>query len=78
MQKTYRLKPLNRYHLASAIDWLILGLLVTGIVLFILYPIYSVIATSFFDKGHFTLRFYKELFTQSNLVLIKNSLWVSN
>lgn len=78
MQKSSRLKPMNRYLIANTIDWMILGLLIIGIVLFILYPIYSVIATSFFDKGEFTLRFYKELFTQSNLVLIKNSLWVAS
>lgn len=78
MQKNHRLRSPSRYHVANAIDWMILGLLITGIVLFILYPIYSVIATSFFDKGEFTLKFYKDLFSKSNLVLMKNSLWVAS
>ena len=46
--------------------------------MFILYPIVSVVATSFFKDGHFTLEYYRELASGRSLKLIRNSLWVSS
>ena len=45
----------GRYAWAELGDRLILTLVLAGIALFILYPIVSVVATSFFKDGHFTL-----------------------
>lgn len=67
----------GQYGAAAVADRLILSILLAGIVLFILYPIYSVVATSFFKNGAFTLEYYKDLVSAKNLKLIKNSLWVS-
>lgn len=67
----------RKYAWAEAVDRLILCIILAGIVLFILYPIASVVATSFFRKGQFTLEYYKELLSEKSLKLIKNSLWVS-
>lgn len=67
----------SRYRAANLLDWVMLGLLLAGIALFILYPIVSVVSTSFFVKGQFTLQYYLDLFTKSNLKLIGNSLWVA-
>ena len=44
---------------------------------FILYPIVSVVATSLFRDGHFTLEYYQALFTEKNAGLIRNSLFVA-
>lgn len=66
-----------RYRAANLLDWALLGVLLLGIALFILYPIVSVVSTSFFDKGQFTLQNYIDLFTKQNLKLIGNSLWVA-
>ena len=66
-----------RYTRAEFADRLILFLVLAGIALFILYPIASVVATSFFKNGRFTLEYYLELATPKSLKLIKNSLWVS-
>lgn len=52
--------------------------MLAGIALFILYPIVSVVATSFFKDGHFTLEYYRELASGRSLKLIRNSLWVSS
>ncbi|QQY79974.1 iron(III) transport system permease protein [Keratinibaculum paraultunense] len=60
----------------SILDLLILWTLIISLLLFILYPIVMVISTSFFYRGTFTLENYKNLFTQNNLKLIKNSLFV--
>ncbi len=67
----------GRYRVANLLDWLLLGLLLAGIALFILYPILSVIATSFFDQGEFTPRYYQDLMSSANLKLMQNSLWVT-
>lgn len=66
-----------RYVRAEIADRLILFLVLAGIALFIVYPIASVVATSFFKNGRFTLEYYKELASAKSLKLIKNSLWVS-
>ncbi|MCF6460398.1 ABC transporter permease [Clostridium sp. Cult3] len=60
----------------SILDRLILWTVIISLLLFILYPIVMVISTSFFYRGDFTLDNYKNLLTQSNLTLIKNSLFV--
>lgn len=56
----------------------VLTLVLAGIALFILYPIVSVVATSFFKDGHFTLEYYRELASGRSLKLIRNSLRVSS
>lgn len=48
--------------------------LIAGILLFILYPIGSVIATSFYYRGTFTLQNYMDLADPRNITLILNSL----
>lgn len=58
-------------------DLTILFLVISSIGVFILYPVMSVILTSLFDHGKFSLKYYGEIFSKSNLKLIKNSLWVS-
>lgn len=68
----------RRYTAAKYLDRLILALLLAGIFLFILYPICSVVATSFYRDGHFTLEYYQDLFTEKNARLVRNSLWVSS
>ena len=75
--KSVQAKRSKRYLIANILDWLVLAAVIAGIVLFILYPIASVISTSFFDKNGFTLRYYIELLNASNFQLIKNSLWVT-
>lgn len=67
----------GQYTAAEIVDRLILCVVLAGIVLFILYPIFSVVATSFFKDGQFTLEYYLDLVSTKNLKLIKNSLWVS-
>ncbi|MFB0958436.1 MAG: iron ABC transporter permease [Clostridiaceae bacterium] len=49
-------------------------ILIAGILLFILYPIGSVIATSFYYRGTFTLQNYMDLADPRNVTLILNSL----
>ena len=58
-------------------DGLILGVLLLGIGIFILYPIWSVVSTSLYDRGVFTLDHYKGLLRMENWNLIRNSLWVA-
>lgn len=66
------------YAWAEAADRLILTAVLAGIALFIIYPIVSVVATSFFKSGSFTLEYYTQLFTAKNAKLIRNSLWVAS
>ena len=58
MEQTGTARPVRRlrYRAANLLDWVMLGLLLAGIALFILYPIVSVVSTSFFVKGQFTLQ----------------------
>lgn len=56
---------------------ILIGILVLVFILFILYPISRVIITSFYQSGTFTLKHYKDLLQPSNLILIKNSLFVA-
>ncbi|MFR8165357.1 MAG: hypothetical protein ACLU8D_04475 [Enterocloster sp.] len=67
----------GRYAWAELGDRLILTLVLAGIALFILYPIVSVVATSFFKDGHFTLEYYRS-WRPDGALLIRNSLWVSS
>lgn len=67
-----------RYLTAEIADRLILALVLAGIAMFILYPVVSVVATSFFKDGRFTLEYYKVLFTAKSIKLIKNSLKVAS
>lgn len=57
---------------------LLLFLLLAGIVVFILYPLVSLIGRSVFKNGMFTLEYYRLLFTRASLKLLKNSLWVAS
>ena len=66
----------TRYQRDRWFDRVILLLLVLGILLFILYPIVSVITTSFYFRGELTLKNYIELFDARNIILIRNSLWI--
>lgn len=58
-------------------DKLLIGLIILSITAFILYPIASVLSTSFFKSGKFTTAFYQEVLSKGNLKLIKNSLFIS-
>ena len=60
------------------LDRLLLFLLLAGIVVFILYPLVSLIGRSVFKNGMFTLEYYRLLFTRASLKLLKNSLWVAS
>lgn len=75
--KSLQSKRSKRYMVANLLDGMVLAAVIAGIVLFILYPIFSVVSTSFFKDGEFTLTYYLELFNEKNFILIKNSLWVS-
>ena len=67
----------SRYLLSQIADGLLLGAVLLGVALFILYPICSVVATSFFSGGVFTLDHYRDILSRGNLKLIQNSLWVA-
>ncbi|MEG2353576.1 MAG: iron ABC transporter permease [Clostridium sp.] len=71
-------KSSSKFILHSLIDKILLLTILMGILIFVLYPIISVVSTSFFDKGQLTLKFYKDLISQRNFQLIKNSLWVAS
>ena len=60
----------------TILDKIILWIVIISLLLFILYPIIMVISTSFFHRGEFTLDNYKNLFSQKNLILIKDSLLI--
>lgn len=51
-EQTGTARPVRRlrYRAANLLDWVMLGLLLAGIALFILYPIVSVVSTSFFGQ----------------------------
>lgn len=66
-----------RYRAAACLDRMLLLLVLAGVALFILYPIVSVVATSLFRDGQFTLEYYQALFTEKNASLIRNSLFVA-
>lgn len=51
--------------------------IVLGILVFILYPVISVISTSFIKEGKFTLEEYTTLFSSNNIDLIKNSIYIA-
>lgn len=63
--------------LHKILDYSILLTLILSIVLFIIFPIFSVIRLSLWENGVFTLQYYKELLTPDHVKLIGNSLWVS-
>lgn len=60
------------------IDKILVGLVVLSILLFILYPMISVISTSFISNGKISLEEYKNLLNPKNLYLIKNSIWIAS
>lgn len=68
---------LSTLSLDSLVEKLIIFILVISLLVFILYPIIMVISTSFFSKGDFTFKNYKNLLNSENLKLIQNSLFVS-
>lgn len=78
MNKSSEKKRERRYFAAGIADMAILFLVLAGVGLFILYPILSVVTTSFFRDGHFTLEYYQALFTPKSAKLIKNSLKVAS
>ncbi|WML37457.1 iron ABC transporter permease [Clostridium sp. OS1-26] len=61
----------------SILDTLIITLVVLSVLIFILYPVSTVVYKSFFPKGNFTLEFYNNLI-HSNKKLIFNSLFISS
>lgn len=68
----------RRCRTAAMLDRLLLFLLLAGIVIFILYPLISLIGRSLFKDGVFTLEYYRQLATPSAFRLMKNSLWVAS
>lgn len=58
------------------IDIFILALVILSVILFILYPMMTVIGKSFFVEGKFTLEIYEKLF-QKNKQLLSNSLFIA-
>ena len=67
--KSLQSKRSKRYMVANLLDGMVLAAVIAGIVLFILYPIFSVVSTSFFKDGEFTLTYYLELFNEKNFIL---------
>lgn len=63
--------------LHKLLDYSILVILILSILLFIFFPIFSVIRLSVWKNGVFTLQYYRELLSLDNIKLIGNSLWVS-
>jgi iron(III) transport system permease protein len=61
----------------NIIDKLILIVIVSLVLIFILYPIVSVIVKSFVVDGRFTLELYRELFS-NNIKLMYNSIFVAS
>lgn len=59
------------------LEKLILFSIIISILLFILFPIFSIIATSVYKNGVFSLQQYKNLLNEDNIQLIKNSILVS-
>lgn len=60
------------------IDKILIALVVISILVFIMYPIVSVISTSFVIDGKISLEEYKTLFSENNMQLIKNSILVAS
>lgn len=61
----------------SILDTLIITLVVLSVLVFILYPVFTVVYKSFFPKGTFTLELYNNLI-YSNKKLIFNSLFTAS
>ncbi|MDO4800504.1 MAG: hypothetical protein Q4A52_08335, partial [Bacillota bacterium] len=59
-------------------DRLLLLLTIVAVLIFIAYPVVSVVTTSLFDRAGFTLRFYEQLLTKDSIRLIQNSLFVTS
>lgn len=59
------------------LDRCLLLAVVLSICIFVLYPIFSVFRMSLFDNGEFTLKYYHDILSRSNLILIRNSMWVT-
>ena len=59
------------------LDRCLLLAVVLSICIFVLYPIFSVLRMSLFDNGEFTLKYYHDILSRSNLILIRNSMWVT-
>ena len=59
------------------LDRCLLLAVVLSICIFVLYPIFSVLRMSLFDNGEFTLKYYHDILSRKNLILIRNSMWVT-
>lgn len=59
------------------LDRCLLLAVVLSICIFVLYPIFSVFRMSLFDNGEFTLKYYHDILSRKNLILIRNSMWVT-
>ncbi|WP_036931926.1 ABC transporter permease [Proteocatella sphenisci] len=59
------------------LDRFLLFAVVLSICIFVLYPIFSVFRMSLFDNGEFTLKYYHDILSKKNLILIRNSMWVT-
>ncbi|KKY00848.1 hypothetical protein VN21_11905 [Paraclostridium benzoelyticum] len=63
--------------LSDYIEKILILAIILSILVFILYPVISVISTSFIGEGKISLEEYKTLFNPINIQLIKNSVWTS-
>lgn len=63
--------------LSDYIEKILILAIILSILVFILYPVISVISTSFIGDGKISLEEYKTLFNPINIQLIKNSVWTS-
>lgn len=63
-------------HFFNTIDYIILGLILISVLIFILWPILCVIKSSLFIDEDFTLELYNKLFT-NNKKLLYNSVFVA-
>ena len=63
--------------LSDYIEKILILAIILSILVFILHPVISVIATSFIGDGKISLEEYKILFNPINIQLIKNSVWTS-
>lgn len=59
----------------NVVDWIFIGIIITSVLVFILYPILCVIKNSLVIDGEFTFKLYDKLFT-TNKRLLYNSLFV--
>ena len=62
-------------HFYNILDYFILAVLVAGVLMFILYPLFCMIKQSFIGDAGFTTEVYQSIFTE-HIKLVKNSTFV--